>query len=66
MSAPPAATGAISPGARAARLSTDESARAWQALAAHLEALGDADLPKFKDLLAAIRAATLEGKKCSS
>lgn len=50
-------------GRRASKLSPPEAAEAWFALARRLDALGERDVPKFLDLLAGIRAATILGKQ---
>ncbi len=52
---------------RAQKLTRGESAYAWFVVAAHLEALGDPErtahqVPKFKDLLRAIRKATIAAR----
>lgn len=49
-------------GGRAARLSKAESARAWQFLALKLEEMAEKDIPKFEDVVRAVRLATIEGK----
>lgn len=49
-------------GLRAARLYPDQAAIAWQHLAKRVESLGDKDLPKYADLISAIRDATFSGK----
>lgn len=49
-------------GVRAHRLRPNQAAEAWYFLATRLEALGDKDIPKFWDLLAAIRAGTIAAK----
>jgi len=46
-------------GRRAGMLTSEQSAAAWQHLAFQLEELGDKDLPMFRDLLGAIRSATI-------
>lgn len=50
-------------GRRMAKLAPDEAAAAWQRLATSLVEMFDMDIPKYKDLLAAIRNATIHGKK---
>lgn len=45
------------------KLSRDEAVSAWDSLALSLEAMGAKDIPKFEDLLQAIRVATIEGKR---
>jgi len=49
-------------GRRAYLLKQEQAAHAWQALAEGLAALGDKDVPRFDDLMAAIRRATVRGK----
>ena len=49
-------------GRRACRLSPEEARRAWQSLALQVEALGEKDVPKFNDLLIAVRVATVGAK----
>lgn len=49
-------------GRRAGRLSPGEAATAWARLAEGLEAMGDLDIPKFVDILTAVRAATIRAK----
>lgn len=46
-------------GRRMARLSPERAAAAWFKLGERLEAMGDLDVPKFDDLLVAIRVAHL-------
>jgi hypothetical protein len=50
-------------GRRAARLDRDQAAAAWWTLAGRLEEMGALDVPKFKVLLHAIRAATITGAR---
>lgn len=50
-------------GQRAALLQDRQAVKAWRELARSLEALGDSDVPKFGDLLSAIRFATFAGKR---
>lgn len=50
-------------GRRARTLSRMQSAAAWQDLADHIENLSEKDIPKFRDLLHAIRAATIYAKR---
>lgn len=50
-------------GIRASKLSPEQAHEAWQSLARQLEQMGDKDIPKFWDLLAAIRAATIRAKR---
>lgn len=49
-------------GRRAAKLNDEQAAKAWKFLASRLDKLGDKDVPKFTDLLVAIRMATLAGR----
>lgn len=49
-------------GSRAAFLSRHEAATAWLTLARDLETLSERDLPKFRDLITAIRAATIHAR----
>ncbi len=49
-------------GRRANNLTPPQAAEAWFRLARHLESLGERDLPKFHDLAAGIRAATITAK----
>lgn len=50
-------------GNRAVRLNDIEAAAAWRELATRLGEMGDRDMPKFADLLGAIRAATIHAKR---
>jgi len=50
-------------GRRASLLTPQQAAVAWATLARRLDAMGDMDLPKFRDLLATIRAATIAAKQ---
>lgn len=50
-------------GKRATKLSKNQSAWAWHVLASQLELFGDMDMPKFRQLLRAIRVATIAGKQ---
>lgn len=49
-------------GRRARKLTRDEAACAWWGMAIQVEDLGERDVPKFVDLLRAIRGATVAGK----
>lgn len=49
-------------GERAAKLSDRQAARAWRNLAKELEALCEKDIPKFRDLLSAVRRSTIQGR----
>jgi hypothetical protein len=53
-------------GIRAAKLTPPQAACAWETLARRLESMGDMDVPKFRDLLGGIRAATIFGKQLSA
>lgn len=46
-------------GCRAGRLTDAQSAAAWRSLSAQLQELGELDIPKFRDVIAAIRSATI-------
>jgi hypothetical protein len=46
-------------GKRARLMPLPAAARAWYCLASHLEEFGERDMPKFNDLLAAIRQSTI-------
>jgi hypothetical protein len=48
-------------GQRAAQLSDRQATAAWRSLARDMEQLGEKDVPKFRDVIRAIRAATIEG-----
>lgn len=48
-------------GVRAERLNAIQSGYAWNVLAGLLQAMGERDVPKFDDVMSAIRAATIEG-----
>ncbi len=50
-------------GRRAARLSFTQSAKAWQSLARSLEGLSDKDIPKFHDVMDAVRVATIVARQ---
>jgi hypothetical protein len=50
-------------GRRAAALKPQEAAAAWQRLATLLGEMGEKDIPKFKDMLAAVRFANIHGKQ---
>lgn len=50
-------------GARARLLSDATAAAAWLDLAGRLEDLGQMDVPKFRDLLRAIRQATITARR---
>lgn len=49
-------------GRRAENLNAAQAAVAWWQLSEELRELGDRDVPKFKDLLRAIRKATIKGR----
>lgn len=46
-------------GRRMQKMGTMASANAWNELGRHLESLGDCDIPKFIDLITAMRAFTI-------
>lgn len=50
-------------GRRAQRLTPAQAAEAWYFLADKLERLGEMDIPKFLDVLVAVRVSTIRGKK---
>lgn len=50
-------------GNRAIRLPDAEAVKAWRELATRLGEMADRDIPKFNDLLEAIRAATIHARK---
>lgn len=50
-------------GKRASQLSRYQRAYAWHLLAADLMALGNKDIPKFQDIVKAIRQATIQAKR---
>lgn len=47
---------------RMGELNTEEAERAWRHLSGGVTGLGELDIPKFENLLSAIRAATIYGK----
>jgi hypothetical protein len=49
-------------GRRAQTLNATEAALAWQILAKKMEGMERRDMPKFNDLLRAIRESTISGK----
>lgn len=53
----------FSVGRRAAFLDPEKAAAAWKILAEHLEAMGEMDVPKFRDLVKAIRDANIAAKR---
>lgn len=53
-------------GLRAGKLTTAQAAQAWSFLSRHLDRLGERDVPKFIDLLAGIRAATIHARSSLS
>ena len=48
---------------RAARLGILEAAAAWYALATSIDVLSEKDVPKFNDILGAVRSATIRAKR---
>lgn len=52
-------------GLRAGKLSARQAATAWFSLARQLEEMGEMDLPKYRNVIDAIRSATIAGKQCS-
>lgn len=50
-------------GRRAGMLKPDRAARAWALLAQRLEAMGDMDVPKFLDVMVAIRASAIMARR---
>jgi len=50
-------------GRRAAKLTPPQAVEAWYALSEKVEAMGEMDVPKFNDLLIAMRVATVRGKR---
>lgn len=50
-------------GRRANTLTMGQADHAWRILASKLENMGDMDVPKFNDLLIAIRVATVLSKR---
>lgn len=50
-------------GRRAIRLTPPQAAEAWYKLAEKVESMGDLDVPKFNDLLIALRVATVSVKR---
>jgi hypothetical protein len=50
-------------GRRAAKLTNNQAVYAWLQLANQLEGLGDKDVPKFHDLVVAIRAGILGARR---
>lgn len=48
---------------RAGKLTPPQAAEAWYFLSRHLDRLGERDVPKFLDLLAGVRAATLHARR---
>lgn len=53
-------------GMRGAFLAPDEAARAWFYLTGFLSEMGMLDVPKYRDVIRAVRRATIEGRKSSS
>jgi hypothetical protein len=50
-------------GSRAFKLNVQESSLAWTELAYQLMELGEKDIPKYRDLIHAIRTATVRARK---
>jgi hypothetical protein len=50
-------------GKRALQLSPNQATAAWRHMALFVERMGDKDIPKFADMLAAFRVATILGKQ---
>lgn len=50
-------------GLRASRLTPPQAAEAWYAMSERVESMWNMDVPKFLDLLVAIRSATILGKR---
>ncbi|HWY74984.1 MAG TPA: hypothetical protein VN281_05175 [Verrucomicrobiae bacterium] len=50
-------------GTQAQRLDEKQSAIAWHLLAGELVELGDADIPKFRQLMMAIRSSTILARR---
>lgn len=50
-------------GSRASLLTPDQAAQAWHFLAGRMEEMGEMDIPKFKDLITSVRAATIWAKR---
>lgn len=50
-------------GLRAAKLNRDQAAAAWWNLGSKLLAMDQLDVPKYKDLVTAIRNATIEAQQ---
>jgi len=48
-------------GKRALRLTKAQAACAWEIMAIFIEDLGEKDLPKYRDLITAVRMATIIG-----
>lgn len=53
-------------GRRAARLTSAQAAEAWFEFSSRIEELGEADVPKFNDMLIAFRAATVRARRVKS
>jgi hypothetical protein len=50
-------------GKRAALLKPAQAALAWASLSEQIEAMGSLDIPKFINVLSAIRTATIKGRQ---
>lgn len=53
----------FSVGVRASMLTPNQSFKAWQVLAKQIESFGNMDIPKYRDLIKAVRTATIAGKQ---
>jgi hypothetical protein len=50
-------------GKRAGKLNPAQAAKAWEIMARRVEGMGEMDVPKFLNLLVAIRSATIAAKQ---
>lgn len=50
-------------GRRASLLDREQSARAWICLAGLVQGMGDMDVPKFRDMIGAVRTSTIAAKR---
>jgi hypothetical protein len=53
----------FSVGRRAGLLNPQQAAVAWAELSRQLEGMGDMDVPKFRDVMDAIRSGTIAGRQ---